>query len=311
MRVFLSGATGVIGRRVLSLLVSGGHRVTAVGRSLDKRRALEAKGANAIDVDLFDESALRLALAGHDTVINLATHMPSSFTKMLIRWNWRENDHIRREGSAALVNAALASGVTRFIQESFAPIYADGGDRWLDETSPVRTVSYNRTVLDAERSAERFSAGTAGQVGIVTRFAAFYGPDSRVTHELLGMMRRGWAPLPGSPSAFLSSISHDDAATAVVAALEAPSGIYNVCDDEPLRRAEWFDAFANAYGIGHLRPLPDWVSTLGGSIMELMGRSLRLTNAKLRAATGWAPKYPSVREGFQAMAAAAPSERAA
>src|ERR1044071_3947595 len=98
--------------------------------------------------------------------------MPRSSVRMLLPWEWRENDRIRREGSAALVDAAMHAGVARFIQESFAPVYEDGGDRWIDEQWPIRPTAYNRTVADAERSAARFAA--AGGVGIVTRFAAFY-----------------------------------------------------------------------------------------------------------------------------------------
>ena len=138
MRVFVTGATGAIGRRVVPLLLQGGHRVTAIGRSGPKRAALERQGAEVVDADLFDATALRRVLAGHEAVVNLATHMPSSSMRMLLRWSWRENDRVRRDGSAALVDAALGSGVRRFVQESFAPIYEDGGDQWIDERWPVR-----------------------------------------------------------------------------------------------------------------------------------------------------------------------------
>jgi len=77
-RVFVSGATGVIGSRVVPQLIAAGHRVTAVARSPEKRAALERAGASAINVDLFDPIAVRRAVAGHDVVINLATHIPPS-----------------------------------------------------------------------------------------------------------------------------------------------------------------------------------------------------------------------------------------
>lgn len=296
MRVLVTGATGVIGRRVVPLLVQAGHQVTAMGRSPGKRAALERLGVEVIDADLFDVTALRRALAGHNTVINLATHIPASSTRMLLPWSWRENDRIRRAGSAALVTAALDAGATRFIQESFAPIYEDGGDKWIDEEWPRRPARYNRTVLDAERSAERF--GATGGVGVILRFAALYGSDSRVLHDMVRMIRKGRSPLPGAPSAFISSISHDDAASAVVAALGAPGGALNVTDDEPVRRSEWVDSLADALGVPRPKPLPGWIVQLGGSTLELLARSQRISNAKLRAATSWAPRWPSVREGW-------------
>ena len=204
MRIFVAGATGVVGRRVVPLLLECGHRVTAVGRTPAKRAALQQQGADALALDLFDRDAVVRALAGHDAVVNLATHMPSSSTSMFLRSSRRENDRLRREASPAMADGARAAGAGRFIQESFAPIYADGGDRWLDESWPLRPVKYNRTIPDAERSAERFAAG--GGAGIVLRFAAFYGPDARHVHDLIGMVRKGWAPVPGSPDGFLSSV---------------------------------------------------------------------------------------------------------
>lgn len=300
MRIFITGATGVIGRRVVPLLVDRGHRVTAAGRTPEKRAVLEKQGATAVDVDLLDPRSLRRSLAGSDAVINLASHMPSSATRMLFRWSWRENDRLRREGSAALVDAALAAGVSRFLQESFGPAYADAGDRWIDEHSPLHPAAYNRTILDAERSAERFAESSGA--GISMRFSVFYGADSRALLDMVEMIRRGWSPLPGDRNAFVSSISHDDAATAVVALLEAPSGAYTVTDDEPLPRGEWVDSLADALSLRHPRQLPRLVTRFGGSTMKLLARSQRMSNAKLRAATGWSPRWPSVREGWRAIA---------
>ena len=133
--------------------------------------------------------------------------MPPSGFRMLLPWEWRENDHVRRDGSATLVDAALAVGVRRFIQESFAPVYEDGGAQWIDERWPVRPVSYNRTILDAEASAERFTRG--GGAGIVVRFAAFYGHDS-LLNDMLKIVRRGWSPVPGRADAYFSSVAHED-----------------------------------------------------------------------------------------------------
>jgi nucleoside-diphosphate-sugar epimerase len=134
------------------------------------------------------------------------------------------------------------------------------------------------------------------------RFSVFYGADSRALLDMVEMIRRGWSPLPGDRNAFVSSISHDDAATAVVALLEAPSGAYTVTDDEPLPRGEWVDSLADALSLRHPRELPRLVTRFGGSTMKLLARSQRMSNAKLRAATGWSPRWPSVREGWRAIA---------
>src|SRR4030095_2591213 len=104
-RIFVTGATGVVGIRAVSLLAATGREVTAVGRSPEKRARLESVGARAVSPDLFDRVAMQRALEGHDTVINLATHMPPSTFRMMLPWEWRENDRIRREGSALLVDA--------------------------------------------------------------------------------------------------------------------------------------------------------------------------------------------------------------
>ena len=299
-RIFVAGATGVIGRRVVPLLTAGGHEVTAAGRNPERRAALERAGARVVVLDLFDPRAVRRVVAGHDVVINLATHIPSSGARMMLPWSWRENDRVRRDGSAALAQAARTEGAARFIQESFAPIYEDGGSEWLDEGAPVRPTSYNRTVLDAERSAETFTG--AGRAGVVLRFAGFYGPDARHLLEMLSYVRRGRSPIPGAADAYISAVSHDDAARAVVTALGLPAGTYNVADDDPLTRRDFLDALADAFGAPRPRLLPRWTVKLMGPVGELLARSQRMSNRKLRA-HGWTPAYPSVREGFRATAA--------
>src|SRR5688500_14412234 len=114
MRIFLTGATGVIGRRVVRDLRTRGNQVTAIGRTLAKQMALRHAGAEPVNVDLFDAEGLQRAVVGHDAVVNLATHMPSSTTRMLFRSAWRENDRIRKVASNNLVDAALSAGATVF-----------------------------------------------------------------------------------------------------------------------------------------------------------------------------------------------------
>ena len=303
MNVFMTGATGVIGSRVVPLLLKDGHRVTALARSAASRSALEQLKATPAGADIFDVGSLRRAMAGHDVVINLATSIPSSAMKMMMPGAWRANDRIRREGSAAVAAAATAVGVGRMIQESFAPISPDHGDDWIDESMAAAPAKYNRTALDAERSAHQFTLG--GGVGVVLRFAALYGPDSLLA-EMLDVMRRGWSPLPGPTTAYFSSVSQDDAATAVVAALNVPAGIYNIVEDEPMRRGEWVRSLAGAAGIPEPKPIPKWLTGFGGSMMKLMARSQRISNARFKAVSRWTPKYRCAGDAWRDVLARLP-----
>jgi 2-alkyl-3-oxoalkanoate reductase len=297
MKIFVTGATGVIGRRLVPLLVRAGHKVTAHVRTPAKQQAIRRSGALPVDVDLFDASAVRHALEGHDAVANLATHMPASAGRMLLPSAWRENTRIRKQVSRLLAEAASACGAVTFIQESFAPIYPDCGDAWVDETVPVQPASYNASVVDAENSAHDFSR--RGGRGVVLRFAAFYGPDARHLHDLIKLVRKGFAPLLGTPDAFVSSISHDDAANAVIAALDCPAGIYNVGDDEPVTHREYVNSLADALGVAHPRLPPAWFTALTGPVGKTVARSLRISNSKLKQSALWRPRYSSVRQGWQ------------
>jgi nucleoside-diphosphate-sugar epimerase len=301
MKIFVTGATGVVGCRLIPLLLSAGHEVTAVARSSAGRAKLERQGATAVSLDLFDGEAVRRAVQGCEAVVNLATHIPRSMAQMCLPWAWHENDRLRRVASATLVEACIAASVPRFVQESFAPVYPDCGDRWIDETIPISPVRYNRTVADAEAAVDRFSHG--GGAGVVLRFGAFYGADAVQTVDLIKWTRRGWAPLPGPANAYISSVSHDDAATAAAAAINLPSGIYNVVDDEPLTHGAFVESLAEALEIDPPRLPPAWFASLFGSLGKLMARSVRISNRKLRSAGDWVPTYPSVRQGWAAVVA--------
>jgi len=264
--------------------------------------ALLGAGARPIFVNLFDRDALSRVVAGNDAVINLATHIPASSISMMMPGAWRENDRIRKFASANLVDTSIASGVQRFIQESFAPVYPDCDDEWILENTPIAPVRYNRTVKDAEGSALRFSG--SGGTGVVLRFGAFYGSDAAQTGDLIKLIRKGWSPIPGAPDAYISSVSHDDAASAVLAALDARAGIYNVVDDEPVSHREYVDSLAAALHVPPPKVPPQWITPLFGSLGEMLARSLRISNLKFKRETGWTPKYPSVREGWRAVVSA-------
>ena len=296
MRIFVSGGTGVIGWRVVRDLVAAGHEVTAVARSDDKARLVEGLGARPVRVGLFDPEGLRAAVAGHDVVVNLATSIPP-VSRMLSASAWRTNDRIRSEGSRNLVDAALAGGAGRFIQESITFLYADGGSEWIDEDSPVEASAVLASALDAEANVARFTA--AGGTGVVLRFGAFYGPDSAHMRLLLFAAKLGLDILPGRAGDYVSVIETDDAAAAVVAALGARAGTYNVVDDTPLRHSDYDRALADAVGARKVRRPAALTGMVVRSARHL-ARSHRVSNRRLRAETGWAPRYSSVGEGLPA-----------
>jgi nucleoside-diphosphate-sugar epimerase len=300
MKLFVAGATGILGRRAVPLLIEAGHEVTGVARSAEKAAWLERVGARAARADLFDPAALTRAADGHEGVLNLATHIPPP-SKMMLPGAWKENERIRREASRNLVDAALAAGAERYLQESITFLYEDRGDQWIDEDVPFETPSSLSSVVEAESQARRFA--TQGGTGVVLRFGAFHAPDSDQMRVIVQMARRRLAMTIGRGDGYISTIHVDDAARAVAAAASAPSGTYNVVDDEPLTRRAYFDALRQALGVGRVRMLPPDIAKVGGGTAAALGRSHRVSNRRLREATGWAPGFTSMREAWKAIVA--------
>jgi nucleoside-diphosphate-sugar epimerase len=300
MRIFVAGATGVIGRRLIPLLIDAGSEVTAVARSKAKGNQLKQQGATPITLNLFEPGAVRDAVAGHNTVINIATHIPSGL-RSLMPGAFAENVRIRREASINLANAAITGRAQRFVQESYAPAYPDRGDEWIDEDVPIMPGTRLESVRNAESSALTFTR--SGGAGVVLRFSNLYSADSSLTLDMVSAVKKGIAPVFGGPDGFMSSICADDAAAAVFASLRVPAGIYNVTDSVPMRRREVFDLLAKVLGVKAPRIPPMWVTRLTGSLGDALGRSHRLSNARFRQASGWVPRVPSVKEGWQILAA--------
>ena len=298
MRIFITGATGVLGKRVVPALVALGHDVTGVARRPAAMAQLQSQGARAVGVDLFDSRKVRDAIEDHDTIINLATHIPRTWRGFL-PFAWKQNDRIRREASANLVAAGLSSGAERFIQESFAPAYPDMGDAWIDESTLIAPGRYNQSIVDAETSANRFTGG--GRIGVTLRFGLFYGPNDEFSTTALSTIRRGWSPFLGAPSGYLAMVSQQDAASAVVSALSLPSDVYNVVDDAPVTRAELANELARAMSARPPRFLPKIVSKLAGSPGETISRSLRVSNDKVKRASNWAPSFANSIEGWKSL----------
>lgn len=301
MKVIVAGATGVAGAGVVPALVAAGHDVTAAIRSPAKTQMVSSWGATPVKVDLFDRPAVLGVVAGHAAVCNLTTHIPS-LAKAGLPGAWKENDRIRRVVSANLIEAALAGDASYFLQESVGFVYPDLGDRWIDERTPPQPSPVTQSVLEAEANVERFAG--SGRTGVILRFAQFYGPGATHSVEMVRMAARfGIAPTIGDPDGFMSSIHRDDVGTAVVAALGAPTGTYNIGDDEPLRRRELHAVFAQALGRSRLHDFGKMVARLGGRKAEVTARSQRLSSDAFRTCTGWSPTVPSARLGWPAIIA--------
>jgi len=297
MKVFVTGGTGAIGRYAVPDLIAAGHEVHALARSDEKAAQLDAHGAVPVcGVSLFEASELEEAFAGIDAVANLATAIPP-VTKALRAGAWAENERIRTEGSTAVVDAALAAGVGRLVQESITFTYPSSADQWIDESVPLDVPDAFDSVTTAEANAARFTAG--GGIGVVLRFGLFYGKGSSHTDQFVSAARRHVAPVAGGPDVYQSSIHLADAATAVVAALAVPAGTYNVCDDEPLTKQEYADALGAALGKRPWVNAPGRLAKLAGKQSDFMSRSQRVSNAAFKAASGWAPRYPSARKGWK------------
>jgi len=294
MRVFVAGATGVVGRRAVARLVAAGHQVTGVARSPEKAALLASLGAVVATVDLFDSPAVRTAVAGHDVVVNLATKIPPP-AEMARMSAWAENERIRREASGNLADAAIAAGASVFVQESLAFLYGEHGDAWVDAAStPTAASAFSGAVETAEANVARFTA--AGGRGVVLRFGRFYASDSDQTRAQVHAARRGFALDVGRPDSYAPMIDADDAAAAVVAALDAPAGTYDIVDDEQLTRHEQGGAWAAAVGRRRLWRPPAF---LAPKMSSFLAASQRVANTRFREATSWRPSSPSVRAGFR------------
>jgi nucleoside-diphosphate-sugar epimerase len=295
MKAFVTGATGELGRPAVAALIAGGHQVTGVARTSEKAALLRDLGAEPVTVDLFDPTGIKNATAGHDAILHLATKIPPT-SKGWRRSAWAENDRLRAEGTSVLLDAASTHGIGTFVMESIAFLYADGGDRWQDEDAPLDPGT-NTSMVVAEDATAAFSA--SGGRGIVLRFGWFYGPDAIHTRDTVRAARLGIAPVMGDPAGYVSSIHVEDAGRAVAAALDAaPAGVWNVCD-EPVTKAEYARVLGDAVHRRKApRPMGKILTKLGGEGAAVLARSHRVQSARFREATGWTPRWASVRDGL-------------
>jgi nucleoside-diphosphate-sugar epimerase len=287
VRVFVTGATGVLGRVAVRALLDDGHHVTGIARGADKARALESLGVEPTCVHLFDLPSLTEALRGFDAVCNLATHIPVGASGMR-RGSWRVNDRLRTEGSRSVAAAAVAAGVRRLVQESVSLLYTDGGESWIAESSPLSVTRALEPAAVAEANATSFCS--VSRDAVILRFGSIVGDDP-ATHWLIERARSGRPIGLGQADNWAHLVHPEDAGTAVAAALHAPGGVYNVGAD-PVRRGAMLGVFGEVVERSSIGFLPRLVVKMAGERLEPFTRSHRITSAKLHEATGWKPAYP-------------------
>ena len=307
MNIFVTGATGVLGKSLVPRLVKAGYTVSAMSRTAENDDRLRRAGAHPVRVDLFDVEALKQALVGHEVIYHLATKIPPA-AQIGRSSAWLENDRLRRDGARNLVEAALAVGsVQTIMYPSFDFLYPSSGDTWLDaQATPVKTATLFSTV-EAEEAVARFAESdpTKQRRGISLRLGAFYGPEAPSSWAMLDYARKGIGALPGACAGYLPQIWLQDAISALLLALmePVPSGVYDIVDDEPVTRAEMCTVLAHAVGRKHLLVLPDLLMRLmTGAKYADMSRSLRISNRLFKAVSSWQPTVPNARIGWDLMA---------
>jgi 2-alkyl-3-oxoalkanoate reductase len=303
VRVFVAGATGAIGARLVPQLVERGHEVIGTSRSPEKADRLRAQGAEPVVLDLLDPLAVREAVAAArpEAIVHQATALAGTidfkhFDRSFAPTNW-----LWTEGTDALLAAARETGVRRFVAQSYAGWpYArtDGTVKTEEDPLDPTPVPTMRETLAAIRHLEH-AVVDAG--GVALRYGGFYGSPDDAQIELV---RKRRFPIVGDGGGILSFVHLDDAAAATALALEdGAAGIYNVVDDEPAPTREVLPALAAAIGAKPPRRIPSWLARLyaGEAGVVLMTEARGASNAKAKRDLGWALRFPSWRQGFPAV----------
>jgi nucleoside-diphosphate-sugar epimerase len=314
MRIFVAGATGAIGARLVPQLVERGHEVIGTSRSEGKGAGLRAQGAEPVVLDVLDRDAVREAVlaARPEAIVHQATALAGLSDFKNFDRSFAQTNRLRVEGTDALLAAARESGVRRLVGQSYAGwTYARRGGAVKTEEDPLdpTPVPAMSGTLAAIRHLEEAVVGAGG---IALRYGGFYGSPEDAQLELV---RKRRFPIVGDGGGIWSFVHLDDAAAATVLALErGEPGIYNVVDDEPAPVREWLPALAAAIGAKPPPRVPRWLARLlaGEAGIALMTEIRGASNAKAKRDLGWTLRYPTWREGFRAAyGSAEPSSRAA
>ena len=305
MRVFVAGATGVIGQQLVPQLVAAGHQVTATTRSAAKTDRLRALGAEPAIVDGLDAMAVGEAVgrAEPEVVIHQMTQIGALTNLRRFDRVFAVTNQLRTRGTDNLLAAATAAGARRFIAASFSgwsnsrtggPVKTEADP--LDANPPAA----QRETAAAIRYLETAVTEASPVAGIVLRYGSFYGPGA--SDELFGLVRKRKMPVAGNGAGIWSFIHVADAAAATVAALDhGGRGVYNIVDDEPAKVADWLPYLAEVLGAKPPMHLPVWLARLmAGQVgVSLLTQIRGSSNAKAKAELDWAPAWASWRQGFR------------
>jgi len=300
MRVFVVGASGAIGIRLVPQLIQHGHEVVGTVRSPRNAERVAALGARPVVLDLLDAAAVRKAVleAEPEAIAHEATALSNAAWGRDFDQVFAGTNALRTKGTDALLAAAREAGVRRFVAQSFASYryLREGGpikteDDPLDPTPPSNAVESWAAMDELDRTVTE-----AG--GIILRYGVFYGAAN---DGLIEPVRKRQYPIVGDGGGYTNWIHLEDAAAATVLALEHDGpAIYNVVDDEPAPVREWLPVVAQALGAKPPRRFPTWLARLfAGEAAVVMGTNARgASNEKAKRELGWTLRYPSWRNGF-------------
>ncbi len=310
MRVFLAGATGAVGQRLVPMLLDDGHEVVAMTRTAAKADGLRAAGALPVVADALDRDAVMGAVLGAEpeVIVHQMTALTGATDIKHFDRVFATTNRLRTEGTRHLLDAARAAGTRRLIAQSFTgwPFAREGGpvkteDAPLDPEPPPS----QRESLAAIRELEALVGGADGVEGVVLRYGGFYGPGTSLSTdgEMTELVRRRRLPVVGSGDGRWSFTHVDDAAGGVLATLgpDSPTGTYAIVDDEPARTADWLPALASAIGAPAPRHVPAWLGRIaaGSAVVTMMTTARGASNERASDVLGWTPRWPSWREGFR------------
>ncbi len=305
MRVFVTGATGALGRHLVPGLVAAGHEVTATTRTPGKAARLREAGATPAVLDGLDREAVIAAVraAAPEVIIHEMTALGSVRGLRDFDREFAATNELRTRGTDNLLAAAAESGTRRVIAQGYTgwPNERSGGAVKTEE-DPLdsRPVSSAVRGLAAIRHVEEAVPAGAPE-GIVLRYGGFYGPGA--SEPMLDMVRKRQVPVIGGGTGIWSFIEITDAAAATLAAVDhgAP-GVYNIVDSDPAPVAEWLPYLAKVAGAKPPLRVPAWLGRLlaGELVVTQMTTVRGSSNEKAKKELGWEPRYASWREGFRA-----------
>jgi nucleoside-diphosphate-sugar epimerase len=302
MRVFVAGASGAVGTRLVSQLLDRGHEVVGTATSPESAARVRALGADAVTLDLLDARAVRDAVlnARPNAIVHEATALANLEDLKHFDRSFAQTNRLRTEGTDALLAAAREAGVQNFVAQSYASArYARVGGPVKSEDDPLdpTPVPAMRQSFEAMRYLDE-TVTSAG--GAILRYGGFYGAHN---DGLVEPVRKRQFPIVGRGDGVTSFIHLEDAASATVLALEQrATGIYHVVDDEPAPAREWLPVLAEVLGAKPPRRVPRWLARLfaGEAVAMMATESRGASNAKAKRELGWELRYPSWRQGFVA-----------